>query len=86
MRKVRSRDGTTIAFDRSGEGPVLVLVDGALSYRWLGPTARLAQVLTPYFTVDSCDRRGLGQAGGTGPYAVAREVEDLAPMLKESLT
>ena len=31
-----SRDGTTIAFERSGTGPALVLVDGAFCFRALG--------------------------------------------------
>ena len=30
MSAVRSKDGTTIAFERSGSGPPLIIVDGAL--------------------------------------------------------
>jgi len=33
MKTVTSKDGTTIAFDQSGKGPVVILVDGALQYR-----------------------------------------------------
>ena len=33
MKRSRRSDGTTIAFDRSGEGPPLVVVGGALSVR-----------------------------------------------------
>jgi hypothetical protein len=29
MRKILSRDGTPIAFDQSGQGPVLIAVGGA---------------------------------------------------------
>jgi hypothetical protein len=32
MSQVPSRDGIIIAFDRFGEGPVLILVDSALHY------------------------------------------------------
>lgn len=84
MGKVASRDGTTIAFDRSGEGPALVLVDGALSYRGFGKMAGLAEVLAPHFTVYAYDRRGRGESGDTAPYAVACEVEDLEALITET--
>ena len=77
MSEATSRDGTTIAFDRLGQGPTVVLVDGALSHRGLGPMARLAEVLAEDFTAIRYDRRGRGQSGDTAPYATAREVEDL---------
>ena len=41
MNTTRSKDGTLIAFERSGHGPALILVDGALCYRASGPAARL---------------------------------------------
>jgi pimeloyl-ACP methyl ester carboxylesterase len=81
MSKTTSRDGTPIAFERSGEGPVLVLVDGALSYRRFGPSAGLADVLSSRFTVYTYDRRGRGESGDAAPYAVAREVEDLEALI-----
>jgi pimeloyl-ACP methyl ester carboxylesterase len=78
---VTSKDGTPIAFDRSGEGPALILVGGALSDRaaW-APTAKL---LTPSFTVVNYDRRGRGDSGDTPPYAVEREIEDLEALIDE---
>ena len=81
MGRVRSRDGTAIAFDRLGEGPALVLVDGALSHRSFGPLVPLADVLARDFTVVRYDRRGRGESGDAAPYAVAREVEDLDAVL-----
>jgi Alpha/beta hydrolase family/Domain of unknown function (DUF4287) len=78
---VTSRDGTRIAFERSGDGPPLVLVDGALCFRAFGPTGALAELLAPRFTVYRYDRRGRGDSGDTQPYAVAREVEDLAAVI-----
>jgi pimeloyl-ACP methyl ester carboxylesterase len=78
---VTSRDGTRIAYERSGDGPVLILVDGALCYRESGPMKPLAELLTPDFTVYRYDRRGRGDSGDTAPYAVAREVEDLAAVI-----
>ena len=80
--KVRSSDGTMIAFDRSGDGPPLVYVGGALNDRSSG--APLAAVLAPRFTVLTYDRRGRGASGDTAPYAVEREVEDLAALIGEA--
>ncbi|GAA2368292.1 hypothetical protein GCM10010404_23460 [Nonomuraea africana] len=42
MNKVTSADGTTIAYDRRGQGPALVLVDGAMCWRAQGPSGPLA--------------------------------------------
>lgn len=81
MTGVRSKDGTTIAFERRGSGPALVLVDGALCSRAFGPSAKLAARLAQRFTVYTYDRRGRGQSGDTGPYSPAREVEDLAALV-----
>src|SRR4051812_16170756 len=80
---VRSADGTTIAFERSGEGPALVLVDGAIAHRAINPTsAALADLLTPRFTVVRYDRRGRGGSGDTKPFAKEREIEDLAAVIE----
>src|SRR5215467_13841111 len=58
MSTVTSADGTTIAFTRAGQGPALILVDGALCSRSFGPMPKLAAQLTPRFTVYTCDRHG----------------------------
>ena len=79
MEKATSADGTTIAFDRSGRGPALLLVGGALSDR--AAAAGLAGTLAPHFTVIALDRRGRGDSGDTAPYAVEREVEDIVTVL-----
>jgi pimeloyl-ACP methyl ester carboxylesterase len=76
---VVSRDGTTIAVDRYGSGPALALAGGAFAGR--PALAPFAQALAPYFTVLAYDRRGRGDSGDTPPYAVAREIEDLAGVL-----
>jgi pimeloyl-ACP methyl ester carboxylesterase len=81
---VTSRDGTRIAFERFGDGPVLVLVDGALCHRSFGPMTPLARLLAPDFTVYRYDRRGRGDSGDTAPYAVAREIEDLEAVIAET--
>jgi pimeloyl-ACP methyl ester carboxylesterase len=75
METVRSSDGTTIALERWGGGPAIVVVGGALSDRTA--VAELAPLLAPRFTVVAYDRRGRGDSGDTPPYAVEREIEDL---------
>ncbi len=58
-----SKDGTPIAFERIGDGPPVILVDGALCYRGMGQSGQLAELLAPYFTVFTYDRRGRGESG-----------------------
>lgn len=84
MNKVRSSDGTAIAYEKRGAGPALILVDGALCHREFGPARSLAELLEPHFTVYTYDRRGRGQSGDTLPYAPEREVEDLAALVAEA--
>ncbi len=84
MRTVTSHDGTPIAFDQSGQGPALILVDGALCSRNFGPMGPLAAQLAPQFTVYAYDRRGRGESGNTLPFAVEREVEDIAALIAEA--
>jgi pimeloyl-ACP methyl ester carboxylesterase len=79
MRTVTSRDGTTIAFDQSGQGPALILVGGALSDR--SAAVPLAELLALHYTVIGYDRRGRGDSGDMPPYAVAREVEDIRALI-----
>lgn len=84
LGKVVSKDGTAIAFDRIGNGPTVILVDGALCHRGMGASGQLAERLSQYFTVITYDRRGRGASGDTAPYAVEREVEDIAALLHEA--
>jgi pimeloyl-ACP methyl ester carboxylesterase len=84
MSQVTSADGTTIAYERTGAGPALVLVDGALCHRAAGPMRPLAALLRDRFTVYMYDRRGRGESGDTPPYAVGREIEDLRAVLAEA--
>jgi pimeloyl-ACP methyl ester carboxylesterase len=79
MRHVSSADGTDIALEASGDGPPLVLVGGAFQDRSSMRTA--ANELRDAFTVYEYDRRGRGESGNSPPYAVEREVEDLAAVI-----
>jgi pimeloyl-ACP methyl ester carboxylesterase len=82
MNTVASKDGTTIAFDRMGEGPPVILVCGGSTDRMAN--APLAELLAPHFTVINYDRRGRGDSGDTPPYAVEREVEDIDVLITEA--
>jgi pimeloyl-ACP methyl ester carboxylesterase len=82
MSTVRSADGTSIAFDRLGDGQPLILMVGALCDR---STPRpLAELLAGDFAVFTYDRRGRGDSGDTQPYAVEREIEDLDALISEA--
>ena len=80
MDTVTSVDGTTIAYERRGDGPPLIVVGGAMSDR--RAAAPLAELLAGSFNVVAYDRRGRGDSGDTPPYAPAREVEDLAALIE----
>ena len=82
METVISSDGTTIAFDRLGEGPAVILVCGQSTDR--SSNASLAALLVPDFTVINYDRRGRGDSGDARQYAVEREVEDLDALIAEA--
>jgi pimeloyl-ACP methyl ester carboxylesterase len=75
LQYVTSKDGTTIAYDRIGDGPPVVLVSGGSVDR--SSNAGLAEQLADRFTVFNYDRRGRGPSGDTQPYAVQREIEDI---------
>jgi pimeloyl-ACP methyl ester carboxylesterase len=81
MEQARSADGTTIAYDVWGSGPLVVIVGGAFNDRktW----AELAQEFAAHgFRAASFDRRGRGDSGDRSPYAVETEIEDIAAVIE----
>ena len=84
LTTVASGDGTSIAFERTGTGPTLVIVDGAMSSMAFGPSEATAAALSGDFRVYRYDRRGRGYSTDGKPYAVAREVEDLTAVISEA--
>jgi pimeloyl-ACP methyl ester carboxylesterase len=79
LEHVRSRDGTRIAYRRSGDGPPLVLVHGTTSAHW--SFRFLVPHLVDRLTVYALDRRGRGESGHRGEYAIEREFEDVAAVV-----
>ncbi len=82
MQKATSKDGTLIAFDKTGQGPALILVSGALGDR--SAATRLTPLLSAHFTVFAYDRRGRGDSGDKAPYAVEREIEDIDALIRQA--
>jgi pimeloyl-ACP methyl ester carboxylesterase len=75
METVKSADGTVLAYDRTGDGPPLIVSVGAFCTR---QTFAAPEDLRRHFTVVTYDRRGRGDSGDTEPFAPEREYEDLA--------
>ncbi|WP_152396028.1 alpha/beta fold hydrolase [Paenibacillus guangzhouensis] len=84
MYTTTSKDGTKIAYDKSGRGPSLILVAGAFSYRKFPGQVQLANLLSEQFTVYNYDRRGRGDSGDASVYDVAHEIEDLEALIEEA--
>lgn len=80
-----SADGTIIAFNAWGslnEGEPLIIIDGATAYPAINPTnEELGRRLSDEFRTYAYDRRGRGDSTDTAPYAIAREIEDLAALI-----
>jgi pimeloyl-ACP methyl ester carboxylesterase len=79
---VTSKDGTVIAYDRTGDGPPLIIVAGAFQDR--KAMGAYARPLAEHFSVYAYDRRGRGDSGDTPPYAIEREIEDIAALIDEA--
>ncbi len=82
LHRVRSKDGTTIAYERKGNGAAVVLVGGGLDYG--SENAPLASELSNHFSVYNYARRGRGRSGVTLPYSLERETEDLEALIIEA--
>ncbi len=82
MGRVISKDCTVISYERSGSGPVVVLVGGGLDDG--SENVPLAAALSPRFTVYNYARRGRGESTDTSPYDVAREIEDIDALIEEA--
>ncbi len=82
MNSVVSKDGTSIAFEKVGQGWPIIMVVGAFNDHTTAEP--LAQLLAPQFTAYTYDRRGRGASGDTQPYSVDREIEDIGALIAEA--
>lgn len=82
MNRVISNDGTSIAYWRQGAGPAVILVTGNLDDG--SENDPLAGSLASAFTAYNYNRRGRGESGDTLPYALDREIEDIAALIAEA--
>lgn len=83
MPTTTSKDGTKIGYERRGSGPVIIFVAGATQYRAVDQTSPgMAADISDRFTIITYDRRGRGESGDTAPYAVGREIEDIAALIE----
>jgi pimeloyl-ACP methyl ester carboxylesterase len=82
MAMTFSKDGTKIGYDKTGQGPALLIVAGAFQDRIA--MSAYAEPLSKHFTVYNYDRRGRGESGDTQPYTVEREIEDIDALIQEA--
>jgi pimeloyl-ACP methyl ester carboxylesterase len=82
MAYLTSADGTSIAYQRDGSGPAVVLIGGGLDDG--SENVPLARELAKHFTVYNFARRGRGESGDTQPYAVEREINDIAAIITDA--
>jgi pimeloyl-ACP methyl ester carboxylesterase len=82
LRHVTSSDGLRIACQVEGAGTPLVMVHGAGSGRWSFELVR--PHLRDRFTVWAIDRRGRGDSDDADSYAIEREFEDVAAVVREA--
>ena len=81
METVTSADGTTIAFERTGSGPPLVLVHGGTLDHRSWDLSDVRSTLAEHSTVYAIDRRGRGGSGDAEEYEPEREFEDVAAVV-----
>lgn len=75
-----SADGTQIAYYADGDGPTVVIVNGAFSVANDGMELSV-ELAKSGFRALRYDRRARGASGDTRPYAPGREAEDLAAVI-----
>lgn len=78
---VRSRDRVQVAFESTGTGPALIVVDSLGRFRACPSFPNLAELLAPEFTVITYDRRGRGASGYRRGSGIGSEVDDLAALI-----
>ncbi len=80
MLETRSKDGVTLAYDKSGKGPPLLLIHGTTAdhNRW----DPIRPALGKHFTVYAMDRRGRGGSGDAQAYDERLEYADVVAVIE----
>ncbi|WP_394739788.1 alpha/beta fold hydrolase [Natronococcus roseus] len=82
LETVTSSDGTEIAYERTGSGPPIVLVHGAVSDRTIWEFGDVRSSVADRRTVYAMDRRGHGGSEATEPYALEQGVDDVIAVVE----
>jgi pimeloyl-ACP methyl ester carboxylesterase len=82
VKTATSADGTKLAYDQFGAGSRVIMISGAFNDR--RTTEPLSRALAERFSVFNYDRRGRGDSGDNQPYAVQREIEDVAALIDDT--
>lgn len=81
MMQVSSKDGSKIAYDSLGSGPLLVYITGAICHRNFKPVLDDAKFFSQDFTVINYDRRGRGDSQDIQPYSLQKEIDDIEALI-----
>lgn len=82
IETVTSPDGTEIAFERTGNGPPLVLVYGNGDVHQFWEEGGVRSAFADYYTVYAIERRGRGESGDATEYELERKAEDVAAVVE----
>lgn len=82
MERVASKDGASMAYEKTGSGPALIVVDGALCHCGFGPSADLGHGRSARRSPCTATTGADGRDANTEPFSVGREVEDLAALVQ----
>lgn len=76
-----SADGSRIAYEITGSGPVVVCIFGAICHRNFMPVRKDVKILSRHFRVVNYDRRGRGDSTEASPWSLDRELEDIEALV-----
>jgi len=79
---VTSTDGTEIAYERSGSGPPLVLVHGAMFDRSIWELGDVRSALAEHTTVYAMDRRNHGDSESSHDFSVEAQLADVVAVVE----
>lgn len=77
-----SADGVEIAFERTGNGPPLVLVYGNGDVHRFWEEGGIRSAFADHYTVYAVERRGRGESGDAAEYELEREAEDVVAVVE----